>query len=546
MRGDQLNGNAGPVSRRNFLQLVGRAGGAAAVYETMAAMGLMAVPAAYAGPPELAPGSGSGKRVVILGAGIGGMAAAFEMAKAGYQCLILEARDRAGGRIRTVRGGSTLHEFAKGSDRILSQKVAFDAGEHMYLNLGAARIPNHHQATLDYCREFGVRLEPLINDNRAAYFHDSGVFEGRPVRSRQVVHDSRGYISELLAKALDTGALDEAVDEADRGRLLAFIRTYGDLDESMKYVGSHRAGLQLPSGFGPGDAMVPLDFAELLKSEFWFYKMHFAEGFEYQATMMQPVGGMDHISSAFATRVGSMIAFGQEVTEIVNTDRGVRVTYRDRTTREQKQTLGDFCICTLPFSVLKDIPNNFSEPRKQAITEMPYSNTVKIGLQAQRRFWEIDEDIYGGITWTDQDVTQIWYPSTGYQRQKGILLAAYMWGGDAAAAVGDMSFDARVAHARAAVERIHPKHGARLTLGASRAWDRVPFSKGAYAIWTTQYRDRNRGNLFGPEGRVYFAGEHVSHLRAWMEGAILSAHNAASMISERVKAQVRQNGGTSA
>lgn len=546
MRGDQLNGNAGPVSRRNFLQLVGRAGGAAAVYETMAAMGLMAVPAAYAGPPELAPGSGSGKRVVILGAGIGGMAAAFEMAKAGYQCLILEARDRAGGRIRTVRGGSTLHEFAKGSDRILSQKVAFDAGEHMYLNLGAARIPNHHQATLDYCREFGVRLEPLINDNRAAYFHDSGVFEGRPVRSRQVVHDSRGYISELLAKALDTGALDEAVDEADRGRLLAFIRTYGDLDESMKYVGSHRAGLQLPSGFGPGDAMVPLDFAELLKSEFWFYKMHFAEGFEYQATMMQPVGGMDHISSAFATRVGSMIAFGQEVTEIVNTDRGVRVTYRDRTTREQKQTLGDFCICTLPFSVLKDISNNFSEPRKQAITEMQYSNTVKIGLQAERRFWEIDEDIYGGITWTDQDVTQIWYPSTGYQRQKGILLAAYMWGGDAAAAVGDMSFDARVAHARAAVERIHPKHGARLTLGASRAWDRVPFSKGAYAIWTTQYRDRNRGNLFGPEGRVYFAGEHVSHLRAWMEGAILSAHNAASMISERVKAQVRQNGGTSA
>ncbi len=531
-----MNTEVKRLSRRNFLHMVGRAGGAAAVYETMAAMGLMAVPAAYAGPPRLASGSGRGKRIVILGAGIGGMVAAYEMAKAGYECLILEARDRSGGRIRTVRGGDTIYEYAKGSERILSQHAAFDAGEHMYLNVGAARIPNHHEAVLEYCRRFGVRLEPLINDNRAAYFHDSGAFGGKPVPSRQVVHDSRGYISELLAKAVNIGALDESIDELDRERLLGFIRTYGDLDASMKYSGSHRSGLQLPSGFGPGDAVMPLDFAELLSSEFWFYKMHFAEGFEYEATMMQPVGGMDHISAAFAKRVGSMIAYHQEVTGLFNTDDGVRVTYRDRATHEETRTFGDFCICTLPFSVLKDVPNNFGDARKQAIAEMPYSNTVKIGLQAERRFWEIDEGIYGGITWTDQDVTQIWYPSTGYQQRKGILLAAYIWGGAPAAAVGDMSFDARIAHARAAVEAIHPNHGTRLTHGVSRAWDRVPSSKGGYAIWSTDYRNRNRGNLFGPEGRVYFVGEHVSHLRAWMEGAIVSAHNAANMISERVKA----------
>lgn len=537
-----MSPSAGPLSRRDFLHLVGRAGGAAAVYETMAAMGLMAVPEAYAGPPELASNIGRGKRIAILGAGIGGLTAAYEMSKAGYECLILEARDRVGGRIRTVRRGDTLHEFTKDGDRVVSQKAMFDDGEHMFLNVGAARIPNHHKATLDYCREFDVALEPLINDNRAAYFHDRSAFGGKAIRSRQVMHDSRGYISELLAKAINTGALDEAIDEFDRERLLGFIRTYGDLDASMKFAGSHRSGLQLRSGFGPGDAVVPLDFGELLQSEFWLYKMHFAEGFEYQATMMQPVGGMDRISGAFARRVGSMIGHGKEVTGIFNTEDGVRVSHRDRRTREESQMLADFCICTIPFSVLKDVPNNFGAARKQAITEMPYANTLKIGLQAERRFWEIDEGIYGGITWTDQDVTQIWYPSTGYHRRKGILLAAYIWGGDPATAVADLSFDARIAHARAAVEAIHPNHRSGLTHGASRAWDRVPYSKGAFALWSPAYRDRNRGQLFGPEGRVYFAGEHVSHLRAWMEGAILSAHNAVNMISERVRMEARQQG----
>src|SRR5579863_6632371 len=98
------------LSRRRFIHLVGRAGGAAAAYRTMAAMGLLPVPAAYAGPPALPPGSGAGRTVVILGAGIAGMVAAMELGKAGYRCIILEARARAGGRNWTLRGGDEVRE----------------------------------------------------------------------------------------------------------------------------------------------------------------------------------------------------------------------------------------------------------------------------------------------------------------------------------------------------------------------------------------------------------------------------------------------------
>src|SRR6185437_12091102 len=95
---------------RRFILLVGRAGGVAAAYRTMAAMGLLPLPAAYAGPPELPAGSGAGISVVVIGAGIAGMVAALELGKAGYAVRVLEARSRPGGRNWTIRGGDLVEE----------------------------------------------------------------------------------------------------------------------------------------------------------------------------------------------------------------------------------------------------------------------------------------------------------------------------------------------------------------------------------------------------------------------------------------------------
>src|SRR5262249_36869766 len=226
----------GNLSRRRFLHLVARAGGTRALYATMAQLKLLPVPAAYAGPPQLPPASGQGLRVLVLGAGIAGMTAAYELGKAGYACPVLEARTRPGGRNWSIRRGDTVEE--EGS----VQSCTFDPGPHMYFNAGPARIPHHHQAILGYCKAFGVPLEVMVNDNRATLFHDHAAFAGKPVSARRVVHDGRGFIAELLAKAISKDALSEAVSAEDKERMLAFVRNFGALRADHSYKGSPRSG----------------------------------------------------------------------------------------------------------------------------------------------------------------------------------------------------------------------------------------------------------------------------------------------------------------
>src|SRR5271167_3929574 len=131
-------------TRREFLRQVGSVGGYRATYLSMQAMGLLST-AAMAEPLTLQKGEAHGTKVVILGAGVAGLSAAYELGKAGYDCTVLEARDRPGGRVFTARKGTKI-EMTDGSKQICQ----FDEGQ--YLNAGAARIPSHHDATLGYCK----------------------------------------------------------------------------------------------------------------------------------------------------------------------------------------------------------------------------------------------------------------------------------------------------------------------------------------------------------------------------------------------------------
>ena len=519
-------------TRRKLLKLVGRAGGVAAVYSTMKTLDLLHSPAKAANKPKLTADAGEGVKVAILGAGIAGMTAAYELGKAGYDCTILEARDRAGGRCWTIRGGTEVEETAS------KQTCPFDSEEHLYFNPGPARIPHHHREILNYCREFDVPLQVLVNEDRACYFQDDKAFGGKAVLNRRVAHDSRGYMAELLAKAINQKALDTEIQAEDRERLLEFISSFGSLDKNYLYQGTDRAGYSSPPGAASasGTLYEPLDFSELLRSDFWDYKLHFGEGYEQAATMLEPVGGMDRIATAFEARVGDRIEYNAVVKQMRSSGNGVSIIYQD--SDGQQELTADYAICTFPLPVLEKVETDFSPQRKQAIAKgANYAHAVKVGFQANQRFWEQQDHIYGGISWTEEDITQIWYPSSGFHQDKGILVGAYIWDNPIGEPWGKMMPAQRIEKAIANGLKIHPNYREFINpaMGITIAWEKTPYSLGGWAEWEDEDRDNAYRSLDRVEGPIYLAGEHLSYLTGWQEGAVLSAYQAIAKITERVK-----------
>lgn len=523
------------MDRRTLLKFVGRAGGTAAVLTTMNALGLLHSVATGSERPSLRAQSGVGITVAIVGAGIAGMTAAYELSKAGYTCKILEGRDRPGGRCWTIRGGDTIRET------VSTQTCPFDSADYLYLNPGPARIPYHHQGLLSYCKEFDIPLQVIVNENRAAYFQDDGAFNGEPVLNRRVTNDSRGYVAELLAKAINKNALNEEVSAEDRERLLAMVRSFGNLSDEYQYAGSSRAGYKVSpaAGLTAGERYEPIDLSELLKSAFWQYKMQFAEGFSQAATMLEPIGGMDQIAKAFEQRVGQMIEYNARVTQIRQTSPGVRIVYTDANQTEQALD-ADVAVCTLPLSALASVEADFSPAFQAAIATgaNSYVNAVKVGFQANRRFWEDDDQIYGGISWTERDITQIWYPATGFHRAKGVLVGAYIWDNDIGDLWAAMNPADRLQQAIAEGTLVHPKYGEELSAaqGITVAWGNIPYSQGGWIEWEDDARATAYQTLNQPDGAIYLAGEHMSYITGWQEGAVLSAHQTVQAIATRLQA----------
>ena len=140
------------------------------------------------------------------------------------------------------------------------------------------------------------------------------------MRNREYVTDARGFMSELLAKGLAAHKIDAPLDAADIDRLIAFLRTYGDLDENHIYHGSSRAGYLNAGMVEPPQHKGVLDFSELLKSSFWRSNMHFAESVDQTPMMMEPVGGMDKVVDAFIAKVGSRVRIGAQVQSVMLRD----------------------------------------------------------------------------------------------------------------------------------------------------------------------------------------------------------------------------------
>ncbi|MFC4015718.1 FAD-dependent oxidoreductase [Nonomuraea purpurea] len=521
-------------SRRDFLSAVGVSGGAGALFATMGALGL--APSAEAAakgtfdPPQPSDFSltrRSAKKVVILGAGVAGLATAYELGKAGYDCTILEALDRVGGRNWTIRGGDRVTEL-DGSTQVAK------FGDGVYLNAGPARLAQW-MVTMDYCRELGVDLEVFTNSNAQAYIYHQSM--PAPVRWRTAKADMYGYIAELLSRATDTGALDAALTAQDKERLIAFLSSFGavgDKASGFRYSGTSRRGYSLNPGAGdqPGTPLgsVP-SLSEVLACGVG-QRLSFEFGYDQAMLMFQPVGGMDAIPTAFAGKIGRQrIRLRSKVTRITDLRDGVEVEYQDRHGRTQK-IRADMCVAAMPPHVLAKTAHNLGTEVQAALATPSVASAGKIGLEYRRRWWETDEDIYGGITATDLDLATIWYPSYGYGTARGLVVGYYNFGAEADAYAALNPADRR----RRAIEQGMKIHGAKyrddLLSSVSVAWKLQPHIEGAWVSWPS--RQGAYQLLNEPAGHVYFAGDWLSYMIAWQSGALESARKVVTALHRRV------------
>lgn len=502
------------LTRRDFLMRVGQAGGYGAAFLVMQQLGLLPVPGAEA--QKLQPVAGKGTKVVILGGGIAGLVSAYELGKAGYRCTVLEARQRVGGRNWSIRRGTKV-SFADGTEQLCE----FEEGH--YFNAGPARLPSIHTTMLGYCRELGVPLEVEVNTARGTLLQSDRMNGGAAVEQRQMVNDTRGHVAELLAKSLKKGALDEEMTAEDKERMMAFLREYGDLDPEFVYRGSLRSGYKVYPGAGPEKPQPkdPLPMHALLDADLW-RGLLVEDQIDWQATMFQPVGGMDRIPAAFEKKLGEVVRYGAEVKRIRQSSGGVTVTYRDTKTGQMETVTGDYCICAMPLSVVKHLDADFSPEIKALLEGVSYDSGYKIAWES-RRFWEQEYSIYGGLSYLQQTVDVVWYPSASFFSQTGIIIGGYsIENGTPFGKLPNMQ--AKLEASRAAIEKLHPGHSRELKNPVYVNWGEIPYNYGSWIHGRDEEYEKIYQRIILPDRRVYFAGDHTSRLIGWQEGAALSAY----------------------
>lgn len=479
----------------------------------------------WTGP--LDPPAPSGRRsVVVLGAGIAGLTAAYELGRAGFDCTVLEAQGRLGGRVRTARRGDELREVDASGQVVRTHTCAFDDG--LYVDLGPARIPHHHRRVLAYCRDFGVRLEPHVMESPAGLVRLSRSTRAR-WRNRQIANDARGHLAALMTSKLSG-------HDAFTGELRDLLRVFGALDDAGEYRGSTRSGYGDADGGGTLKPRPPIGLGDLVASGFWRTRFDQPRDYLWQATMFQPAGGMDMLVGGFAdaigARLGDVVSLGAEVTAVTLPDGGgVRVEYvRDGAAFSVE---ADHCVSTVPLPVLREVAlNGFAPEFERAVRAVGFASTCKVGWQADERFWEDGpEPVYGGVSLTDHLIGQLWYPSHGFFSGNGTLVGACNFGRDADA-FGAMPPRRRLEEARRGAAELHPEFGrdgvVPFDRGITIAWHKVPHQLGGWAAWNPA--DPAHGpayrTLLRPEGggRFLVAGDQASPLPGWMEGAMMSAH----------------------
>jgi len=545
-----------PLTRRAFLRGITALGGAGAAYTALTAFDLMGHGALAKGntTAPLPSDSLKGKSVVIIGAGLAGLCAAMRAARAGAKVTILEASDRPGGRSLTLRNGDTYRERDWNSETtMVFEKVADVEADDPdnYLNAGPGRIPQHHTRVLDYCKELGVELQPYLYMDKANLMQNDDWNGGKPVQVRRLKNDLRGHLAELMAKVPDQSALDMPMTEEDTANFRQMLVNFGQLTEdgaNLVYAGAKTKNQYIRAGYSvdPGDARTPgdpwptLSLKEIMASDFWKSEMFNDVEYFWQTSLMQPTNGMDMIWKGFMEAavpggvVSELITYEQPVQSIdvdgdVATVRGINGF----------EIQADFVIATLSAPLLAKIGGNFIDSATQEILEKVYIEPAcKVGFQGRSRFWEEEDRIYGGISWTKGAIHQIWYPNYSFNSPTGVLTGAYN-SGQRAIDFAKLNRDQRVKTALGWGEKLHPGYAEKVFAdnGVTIAWANMDYQAGGWANDTAYSQPKIFEQMVESDPiskKVFMAGDWFSYWPGWQVGALDSAHLATDQIAQAV------------
>jgi monoamine oxidase len=454
----------------------------------------------------------SAKSVIVLGAGLAGLVAAYELGEAGYQVTVVEARSRPGGRVHTLRD-----EFADG----------------MHAEAGAfAFVPTAPDYVMGYVRRFGLAVTPALPDEpggrrllyyfRGKRFPDSAEIEwplelsneerrlGLPaMRSRYL----RAAVDEVV-KASGSGDLDALLQKYDRCSFAEFLHNDG--------ASAAAAELIAVTDWDPvGEKLDERSALDVIAQAACYGAFR---GLRYSI-----VGGNDRLPQAFAERLGERMRYGAAAVRIEQNRRGVRVVCV-RGGREEAAD-ADYLVCALPFSVLRglEVSPAFSPLKRRAIEELPYSSVTSVALQCRNRFWS-DEGL-SGCAFTDLPISLFWDGTDGQRTRRGILQGV-MTGARSRHALA-LGHGQRIASMLESVEKVFPHIRDNCEGAEYRCWDDDPWSRGTNAWFRTGQMLALLPGLARPEGRVHFAGEHTASLllHGSAQGALESGVRAAREIT---------------
>lgn len=448
------------------------------------------------------------KSVIILGAGLAGLSAAYKLSQSGHDVTILEARTRAGGRVHTLR-----EPFADG----------------LHAEAGAMFIPESHDLTMQYVRLFRLPLVPVPAKQRLPVYYLRGK-RINPNGAREVNWPlalspeekrlglggmTEKYVISVLQEMNDAASMNWPpgnLKKYDRMTYAEFLRSQGASAEAVRLLRLNDADLT-GDGVDRVSALMVLREAALNLNSGQLYTIR---------------GGTDLLPKALAARLNSKIRYGSEVVRLEHDASGVRVIYVQAGAHETISA--DYLVCTIPFSILKEIEVSptFSPAKQRAIRELPYTSAARVYLQSRREFWT--QEGLGISAYTDLPVMAIVNSTLNQPGTRGIL-DSYMTG-EQARRVTAMKEAERLDFTLNQVEKVYPQIRKNFEGGTSVCWDEDRHARGAYAWFKPGQMSDLLPHIARAEGRIHFAGEHASSWPGWMQGAFQSGHRAAREINE--------------